>query len=181
MGDRMEKGIKGLYRFKNKKGEIIYIGKADDLHTRLHQHGHLPLECYEEINSIEYSRIDNSTDRDILELVFITNIKPKYNKQLKYSEPPTILKEKDYNLYWNKVIDLSEFDFKLQHERYQKIKCSQNPNGRPKIDMTMTWEEIDKLREQGTSITELCNMMNISKSTFLRRQRERKIEEELYE
>ena len=43
--------------------------------------------------------------------------------------------------------------------------------------MTMTWAEIDKLREKGVSIPTLCKMMNISKSTFMRRQRERLKEE----
>ena len=37
----MKTGLCGLYRFKNKQGEIIYIGKADDIHKRLKQHKHL--------------------------------------------------------------------------------------------------------------------------------------------
>ena len=53
----MKIGLCGLYCFKNKLGEIIYLGKADDIHKRLKTHRHLPKECYEEIN---YTKSDKT-------------------------------------------------------------------------------------------------------------------------
>ena len=49
----------------DKQGEIIYIGKADDIHKRLKQHRHLEAEQYQEVDSIEYAVVANRADRDI--------------------------------------------------------------------------------------------------------------------
>ena len=51
-----------LYRFINKEGEVIYIGRTNDIKRRLlREHftnnTHLPNECYLEIEKIEYAKL----------------------------------------------------------------------------------------------------------------------------
>ena len=72
-----------VYRFKNLKDEIIYIGKTEDLKSRLDNHNHLPIECYDEINTIEYSIFNNSDEMSIYERYLINIYNPKYNIQYK--------------------------------------------------------------------------------------------------
>lgn len=71
--------VNSVYRFINKDNEIIYIGQAKNLKNRLNSHNHLPKECYEEIERIEYTEYDTEDDMDFAERYFISKIKPKYN------------------------------------------------------------------------------------------------------
>ena len=68
-----------VYRFINKDGEIIYIGKAKRLRSRLNSHTHLPQECYEERERIEFCTFETEDEMDLAERYFIPKIKPKYN------------------------------------------------------------------------------------------------------
>lgn len=72
-----------IYRFKSKEDEIIYIGKAKDLNKRLNTHIHLPKECYEELETIEYISLKTMDDMDLAERYFISKYKPKYNEIFK--------------------------------------------------------------------------------------------------
>ena len=108
----MNKGICGLYCFKNKDGDIIYIGKADDIHARLKNHKHLCSECYEELHTIEYAIVNNKADRDILELLLISKLQPKYNQQLKYTDKPTLVITDNHN-YRVRTLDIM----------YERILC----------------------------------------------------------
>lgn len=72
-----------IYRFKNKENEIIYIGKAKSLNKRLNSHIHLPKQCYDEIEIIEYVSLNTVDDMDLAERYFISKYKPKYNEILK--------------------------------------------------------------------------------------------------
>lgn len=71
-----------VYQFLNKEEEIIYIGKAKDLDTRLRTHNHLPRECYEEIAYIKYCTFCSEYEMDLAERYYIPKIKPKYNMVL---------------------------------------------------------------------------------------------------
>lgn len=78
-----------VYRFKNKYGEIIYVGKTKNgMNTRMRQHfsqdGHLPQTCYKGVYLIEYIEINSQIDMDIKELYYINKWKPKYNIVSKY-------------------------------------------------------------------------------------------------
>lgn len=82
-----------VYRFINKTGEIIYVGKANNLYRRIYkQHfgfnyeGHLPKECYHEVEKIEYLSFKTEGDALFAESYFISKMKPKYNKMLKDRE-----------------------------------------------------------------------------------------------
>lgn len=70
-----------VYRFLNKNNEIIYIGKAKNLNFRIKNHKHLPKECYNEINKIEYIKLNNCDESSIYERYLINKINPKYNTQ----------------------------------------------------------------------------------------------------
>lgn len=76
-----------LYRFINGKGEIIYIGRTNDLKRRiLKEHftinTHLKNECYLEIEKIEYTEVVES-EQVAYEAILINENRPKYNKQFK--------------------------------------------------------------------------------------------------
>lgn len=72
-----------IYRFLNNKKEVIYIGKAKNLLTRLNNHNHLPAKCYNETTLIEYIKFKTGDDVDFAERYFIGKYKPKYNTMLK--------------------------------------------------------------------------------------------------
>lgn len=52
-----------IYRFLNKSGEIMYIGKTDNIIRRMQQHfsrqGRLPKECYKSVKVIEYITLES--------------------------------------------------------------------------------------------------------------------------
>lgn len=75
-----------VYRFIDKKEEIIYIGKANDLEVRFKGHDHLPLKCYKEVKRVEFTRCNTEDDSLLLERYLIAKIKPKYNTIYKYNE-----------------------------------------------------------------------------------------------
>ena len=72
-----------VYRFLNKDNEVIYIGKAKDLESRIKTHEHLPKECYLERYKIEYCTFETEDDMDFAERYFIPKYNPKYNTVLK--------------------------------------------------------------------------------------------------
>lgn len=83
-----------VYRFKNTKGEIIYVGyTGQTLERRMQQHwekGHLPSECYNQVSKIEYMKYKTKADAMIMETYFINKFKPIYNKQNKQMDNITI-------------------------------------------------------------------------------------------
>lgn len=97
-----------VYRFKDSEGNIIYIGKAEDLKSRLNHHNHLPTECYDEINLIEYSKFNNSDEMSIYERYLINIYNPKYNTQ--YNNQSTFcfeLPNKEWKDYNNEFSDIN--------------------------------------------------------------------------
>src|SRR3972149_10542850 len=82
----------GVYIFKNYHGEIIYIGKAKNLSSRVKSYfldnsNNLPYakpsDFAKKIKSIDYVVTDNETEALILEGNLIKKNKPKYNIDLK--------------------------------------------------------------------------------------------------
>ncbi len=77
-----------LYRFIDKEGKIIYIGRTNNIERRiLKEHftdnTHLPKECYLEAEKIEYVKVSNESEEVAYEAILINKIKPKYNVQFK--------------------------------------------------------------------------------------------------
>lgn len=91
-----------IYRFRDKKGEIIYIGKAENLEGRMCNHKHLPEECYKETVSVEYVCFETKDIMDLAERYYIPKVKPKYNDKMKKRDFGGFsIKELD-NLKWKK-------------------------------------------------------------------------------
>ncbi|MGL5067990.1 MAG: GIY-YIG nuclease family protein [Sarcina sp.] len=96
----------GIYRFRNLKGDIIYIGKSTNLKIRWKQHfsreGHLPTKCYEEATSIEFSILQTKTDMDIYEIYLINRYNPKYNNNFRNNEKSIFITLPE--LFWEEYL-----------------------------------------------------------------------------
>lgn len=104
-----------VYRFLNKYNEIIYIGKAKNLKSRLSSHNHLPKECYEERERIEFIYLNNEFDMDLAERYFITKINPKYNTVLNKKNTELCLSEFD-NAIWINYGEFNNNDYIYNNE-----------------------------------------------------------------
>lgn len=97
-----------VYKFLNYKNEIIYIGKTQNLERRMKQHfeeqGHLPKECYDQVNQIFYIEVDGKTNVDMYETFLINEYKPIYNIEKQFNELT--------NLHKNDFIQIKEIEWK---------------------------------------------------------------------
>ena len=91
-----------VYRFLNESGQIIYIGKATFLKTRMSNHNHLSSNCYKETAKIEFMSFQTKDDMEFAEAYLIAKHKPKYNdKCVKKSFSifvPELFKAKNWNV-----------------------------------------------------------------------------------
>ena len=91
------------YRFIDKYGNVIYIGKTVNMDLRMQSHfnkGHLPRECYNAVCRIEYQKHKTESDALIMETYYITKYSPKYNKLGQSRDVPTItFDEKNWKIY----------------------------------------------------------------------------------
>ena len=91
------------YRFIDKYGNVIYIGKTVNMDLRMQSHfnkGHLPRECYNAVCRIEYQKHKTESDALIMETYYITKYSPKYNKLGQSRDVPTItFDEKIWKIY----------------------------------------------------------------------------------
>jgi len=109
-----------VYRFLNKKNEIIYVGRSKDISKRISTHSHLPNECYEEVNYIEYIALNNDDESAIYERYYINIFNPKYNTQYK-NKSEFSFKLPNYN--WKK------YDGNVSKENWVGVKLKYNlPN-----------------------------------------------------
>ncbi|MDE6871548.1 MAG: excinuclease ABC subunit UvrC [Bacteroidales bacterium] len=83
----------GVYRYYDSEGNVIYVGKAKDLHKRVAQY-FVPPErltrktalMVSKIADVQYSVVDTESDALLLENNLIKQYKPKYNILLKDSK-----------------------------------------------------------------------------------------------
>ena len=83
----------GVYRYYDSAGNVIYVGKAKDLHKRVAQY-FVPPErlnlktrvLVSKIADAQYSVVDSEADALLLENNLIKQYKPKYNILLKDSK-----------------------------------------------------------------------------------------------
>ncbi len=82
-------GRPGVYRFYDKEGKVIYVGKAKNLHKRVasyfnkeHQSGKLRL-MVKKIENIEVVVTESEQDALLLENNLIKKLQPRYNVMLK--------------------------------------------------------------------------------------------------
>ncbi|MDE6289593.1 MAG: excinuclease ABC subunit UvrC [Ureaplasma sp.] len=102
----------GCYLWKNKYGEIIYVGKAKNLFNRVHQYfsninDPKKFSLVNEIEDLEYITVNNENESLILEKNLIHQHWPKYNILLKdQSDYPYIVITQETNpriLYTRKI------------------------------------------------------------------------------
>jgi hypothetical protein len=92
-----------VYKFLNEQEEIIYIGRTKNLKKRIETHNHLPSECYDEADKIEYIKLDSTDEGIIYEMYLINKISPKYNTE--FNKSPMFefeLPEKEWKVYEDK-------------------------------------------------------------------------------
>lgn len=76
----------GIYRMYDGTGQIIYVGKSQDLHRRLHQHvGKDTNTAYfiDEVAKYEWTTEPDPVYQNLLEAIFIAHHRPKYNDEVK--------------------------------------------------------------------------------------------------
>ena len=66
-----------VYRYLNLNGEVIYVGKTDNLKRRFNEHK--SEDMYKECYKVEYIELDNPADIEIYETYYINKYKPKCN------------------------------------------------------------------------------------------------------
>ena len=94
-----------IYRFLDKDGKIIYVGRAKNLENRLYKHGqngHLPVKCYKQVAKIEFTRFTSEDDLDLAEPYYIAKWKPEFNQDFKnknYSFAIELLETKAWENY----------------------------------------------------------------------------------
>ena len=89
--------VRYIYRFIDINGNIIYVGKTNNLKVRISNHlstkGHLQKECYKEIYKIEFMVVTSDILMDIKELYYINLYKPKFNYIHKHNSPSFIISD----------------------------------------------------------------------------------------
>lgn len=73
-----------VYRFLDDNLKVIYIGMtSQSMSSRMNGHfgggGHLPQECYNSVNRIDYIELLTANDMKIKEIYYISKYNPKYN------------------------------------------------------------------------------------------------------
>ncbi len=102
----------GVYLWKNKYNEVIYVGKAINLFNRTHQYFNITqhsrkIRLVQEIFDLDYIITNNDNEAFILENNLIKKYQPKYNVLLKDGgNYPYILltNEKDPRLIYTRII-----------------------------------------------------------------------------
>ena len=91
-----------IYRFKDERDNVIYIGRTADLKSRIRQHfskdGHLPKECYNRTKKIEFVTARTHNDMIIKEIYYIGKEQPEFNTQYKSGITIDIVQE--YSDVW---------------------------------------------------------------------------------
>jgi excinuclease UvrABC nuclease subunit len=76
----------GIYRMYDKDNKVIYVGKSQDLHRRLHQHvGKDTNTAYfiDEVKKFEWTTEPDPVFQNLLEAIFMAYHRPKYNDEVK--------------------------------------------------------------------------------------------------
>lgn len=65
-----------VYKFLNIDDDVVYIGKTENLNSRMKSHNHLPTNVYKEIVKIEYLDFKTKDDTELAEKYYIIKMKP---------------------------------------------------------------------------------------------------------
>lgn len=90
-----------VYKFEDIYGNILYIGKTNDIERRINQHfsgaGHVKGNCYRDTSRVYYMKFNSDGDALLIEQYMIGKYNPPYNKLGKSKQRVTIevpIKEK---------------------------------------------------------------------------------------
>ncbi|MCH6235221.1 exonuclease domain-containing protein [Cognataquiflexum rubidum] len=79
----------GIYYFHDKNGQVIYVGKANDIRSRFKGHfsssSKDKMQLYNEIHDVSWELTGNEFLAFLLESLEIKRLWPKFNKALKYN------------------------------------------------------------------------------------------------
>lgn len=109
-----------VYKFMNRDGEVIYIGKAKDLKSRLSNHNHLSDNCYNEVVYTMYTTFDTEHEMDFAERYYIQKLAPKYNTIL--SDRPISFDCDDLDNKIFKIYKVNEYLVEHTLEQIQQLK-----------------------------------------------------------
>lgn len=112
--------LPGVYRYFNKEGELIYVGKAKNLRKRVASYftkkpeSRKARHLVESIHHLEFTIVDTERDALLLENSLIKNYQPRYNINLKddKSYPYIVIKNEPFPrvfLTRNVITDGSEY------------------------------------------------------------------------
>jgi excinuclease ABC subunit C len=76
----------GVYLMKDASGEVLYVGKANNIQGRVRSHfsgGHAPQALYSKVAAIDFMVTKNEVEALLLENSLIKEKQPKYNARLK--------------------------------------------------------------------------------------------------
>lgn len=141
-----------IYRFINKIGEVIYIGKATYLKNRIRSHSHLPEECYKERVKIEYCFFETADEMDLAERYYIPKIKPKYNTSMINREINFSLQELDEKQW-------SEYKYEIDNSRGKKkvIELFSERIFDSVTDTAIFYNNYDYYKNRNSIISAICN------------------------
>ena len=94
-----------VYKLLDKKGNVLYVGKTNDLKRRLTEHISNQ-EWRNEIDSLYYAVCRDDFEQRTYENYYIIKSNPKYNKQDKSFSTHIILPE----LKWKKFENIEDFN-----------------------------------------------------------------------
>ena len=92
-----------VYRFLDSEGNILYVGKTNNLENRMYQHfnnGHLDSNQYTRVDKVEYLQFEQESDQHIAEIYLINKFKPEFNIRDKKDDSLTLTL--DVHLNWVK-------------------------------------------------------------------------------
>ncbi|WP_180827319.1 nucleotide excision repair endonuclease [Bacillus sp. UMB0728] len=121
----------GIYYFYSKDKELLYIGKSNNLRTRIQNHVRGKTNTAEysnEFKYIRYSLTGTELDTDIYETYLISTMNPKYNigKRYKNEKENVIILEDEKNIFINFVLKLLSLNKGLSLGRYAIEQICEN-------------------------------------------------------
>lgn len=148
----------GIYLFYNKQKELVYVGKATSLRSRVRSYFHIkkvtrPIEAMmHEITAIKFKTTDSVLEAVILEANYIKGYLPKYN-----------VLGKD-NRSWNYIVITKEEYPQIktirQHE-YELLKKQKNKKAKKQIEIFEDEKTFEQAKRSNNS-----NISNIDLKQF---------------
>lgn len=130
-----------IYRFLNKEGTIIYLGRTGNMENRMKEHfsvnGHLPNHVYKEVYKIETIAYTTAEEMEEKEVYYIDLYQPKYNT----------IKKKCYIDYETSKDKWEEYKYEIPYDTLNNITEEED---RVSVTIRVTKKEKDKITELAT-------------------------------